>query len=67
MGFGIAIMGLNGAGKTTLGKCFKKKRDESIVIAAMDALSCPKMVLSGTDAPEENAKKILWEAQKYMR
>ncbi len=36
-----------------------EKRSEEIVINAMNALSCPKMFLSGLDAPEENAKKIL--------
>lgn len=36
-----------------------EKRTDEIVFAAMNALSCPKMFLSGLDAPEENARKIL--------
>jgi len=36
-----------------------EKRNDEIVQNAMDALSCPKLFLSGLDAPEENARKIL--------
>ncbi len=41
-----------------------EKRSEAIVFEALDALSCPKIFLSGTDAPEENARRILDEAAK---
>lgn len=48
---------------------FKKAemRKEESVLNAVNSLSCPKLFLSGMDAPEENAKKILLEIQKYMR
>jgi len=44
-----------------------EKRDETMVLEAMEALSCPKLFLSGTDAPEENAKRILDEIEKIKR
>lgn len=44
-----------------------EKRDMSIVMKAMDALSCPKLFLSGMDAPEENAHRILDEAARIRK
>lgn len=42
-------------------------RNEEMVSEAMNALFCPKLVLCGMDAPEENAKRILFEAEKYLK
>ncbi len=44
-----------------------EKRDETLVLEAMEALSCPKLFLTGTDAPEENALRILNEIANLNR
>lgn len=40
-----------------------EERNDEIVLKAMDELSCRKLFLSGLNAPEENAARILEEIQ----
>ncbi len=41
-----------------------EERNDEIVLSAIDALSCPKLFLSGLDATEENIQKILSHIEK---